>query len=652
MTMALFTLAMLMALALHFTFARREWKRSRGKAATDIGITYVLREDYLGRSFREKAAKWIAGARQDAELHDRGRGDKISLRDECRIPGGEAADDVLVVSGALQAEAAAAFHKEVWVKGDALLGAGCVVRAMAVDGNLRLGANSRVERWLDCLGSIDVEPGCSLSGRTSCRGEIRIDASATAASLYARSIIILPRSQTSAEPFPADGVARFEGKLDFASDAGLKEAGVDPRRLRKLSADTWLYKGDLKPSGAVSFDVKLLVRGSCRLAPGSSARDLKVTGDLELGEQCECKGALIARGNIAIGCRSIVSAPVFSGAALRVSSGVRAGDPDHRVALYGEDKVELASGVVVHGKVSSAGAVSAVRAQQEGSQLPRPVAPLTEGSASAFRTGAAGVLIAMSIAVCPARAQSVAASEQLPRVRLELGGFASHVDHGYGNWRGYQGQLTLRASSFFVPILGVESQSRPLGRQQNYTFFSYLNWSSRFYTTVGAGVAPQDSGPAIYYPRNRQDVKAFVKVGSSRNVVLDGGFTRFDFGKPGRGQIYSAGLIVYSGKAVVEGNVFVNRNQPNNLVSASGLVSAQYGREGHYWVGIEAGGGRELYNYVGIAPIDVKLFSYSLQLFCRKWITRNVGIKASLFHVNKLEAYSQAGAAASMFFEF
>jgi YaiO family outer membrane protein len=652
MMMLLFTALMFLALACHFAFARREWKRSKGKAAGDIDITYVLQEDYLGRSFREKAAQWIADAPKGAVLHDSGRGDGVRLLEDCCLNDGGIAREVIVVRGEFSAGANVACKKEVWVKGNCRFGVGSLVRAMAVDGDLRLGANTQVERWLDCLGSMDVEPGCRLSGRTTCRGEIRLAGSATATSLHAGSIVVLPATGPPDEQAPAQSMALFDGELDSAAKSRLKAVGVNPHRLRRLSPDTWAHSGDLRPSGAVNFKIKLLVRGSCRFAAGSSMEDMKVNGNLEIGAHCHCNGTLVARGNIAIGRHTVLAAPVFSGAAVRLASGVRAGETDIPVAIYGEGKVDLEPGVIVHGKVASAGVVNVAVRQPQGAWLPRAIAAGAETSRSSLRTGIAGAIVALVIAAAPGKAQDNIALERPLPVHVELGGFASHVDRGYGSWRGLEGQVSIRANSFFVPTFAAESQLRPLGRQQSYSFVSYLNWSSTFYTTIGASIAPQNGSPAIYYPRNRQDVKGFVKLGSSRRVVLDAGFTRFDFGAPGRGQIYTAGLLLYPGKAVIEGSVSVNRNQPNNLVSASGLIAAQYGREGHYWVGATAGGGRELYNYVGIAPVDVKLFSYSLHFFYRKWISRHVGFKASLLYVKKLEAYTQSGGTVSMFFEF
>jgi len=241
-------------------------------------------------------------------------------------------------------------------------------------------------------------------------------------------------------------------------------------------------------------------------------------------------------------------------------------------------------------------------------------------------------------------------SEELP-FRFEIGGYGSSVDHGFGSWNGADAKLWFR-NRYFTPALIVESQSRPTGTQQNYTFFSYLNWSKSFYTTQGFSYAPQRSDSSTYFPKRRYDMKGYWKLPPGRNLVLGAGYTRFDLGTGGHGQIFNLGALYYHRKLVVEGNVFVNRSQPGNLYSTSGMLSAQYGHEGSYWWGVTAGGGRELYKFVGQTPFDVQFSSYSVNAFYRKWFTRHTGMVISLDYLDKLSGYRRVGGGFHLFFEF
>lgn len=236
--------------------------------------------------------------------------------------------------------------------------------------------------------------------------------------------------------------------------------------------------------------------------------------------------------------------------------------------------------------------------------------------------------------------------------RLELGGYGSHVTDPYGDWRGGQALLWIRTNPIFIPEVFFDSQTRPGGTQQNYGFFSYLNWSKSFYTTQGFSTAPQNDAAAVFFPKRRYDVKANWKLPPNKNFVVGIGYTRFDLGAPGHGQIFNAGALWYHRKLVMEGNFFVNRSQPGDLYSASGAMSVQYGQEGKSWTGITVGGGHQLYQFAGQVPFNIRLNGYNVQAFYRKWLSRHVGVAITFDYQNLLETYRRIGGGSSLFFEF
>ena len=103
---------------------------------------------------------------------------------------------------------------------------------------------------------------------------------------------------------------------------------------------------------------------------------------------------------------------------------------------------------------------------------------------------------------------------------------------------------------------------------------------------------------------------------------------------------------------MIDGNLFINRSQPGDLYSASGLLAVQHGQEGRSWLGVTVGGGRELYQLVGQTPFEAHFMSYSLGTFYRKWFSRHAGIVFSGEYLDKLDAYRRAGGSARIFFEF
>ncbi len=243
------------------------------------------------------------------------------------------------------------------------------------------------------------------------------------------------------------------------------------------------------------------------------------------------------------------------------------------------------------------------------------------------------------------------AQDTLP-VRLELGGYNYWVDHGFEYWRGLDAELWYRGNKKFIPALLFSSQTRPVGTQQYYDFLSYANWTESFYTVQSISGAPQRSDEAIFFPQVRFDIKGFWKIPPEKNFVLGAGFTEFDFGRPGSGEIYNLGGLYYRRKLVVEGNLFINQSHPGGLWSASGSLALQYGTEGKYWYGLTASGGQELYRVESLTPFDVGLTSYTLDAFYRRWLSRHIGFVLRATFQDKVDAYRRGGISARVFFEF
>ncbi len=265
-------------------------------------------------------------------------------------------------------------------------------------------------------------------------------------------------------------------------------------------------------------------------------------------------------------------------------------------------------------------------------------------------------LLFASLAAAQQPAFETPAYESPLPMRLEVGTYHSYAGKHYGYWRGADAELWIRYSKRFIPVLTIDSQTRPQGTQQNFGFFSYMNWTKSFYTTQGVTFAPQSSpfgvAQPIYFPKQRYDLKAYYKLPAEPSLVLDTGITYLDYGGSIKGEIFSAGFIYYPKRMVVDGNLFVNHNRPGGMVSAAGSLSAQYGREGKYWIGATVSGGHEAYRYMAATPVDVNLNGFSTQVFFRKWMSRHTGFVLSLDQQTKFTAYSRIGMVGKLFFEF
>src|SRR3954462_11011546 len=102
------------------------------------------------------------------------------------------------------------------------------------------------------------------------------------------------------------------------------------------------------------------------------------------------------------------------------------------------------------------------------------------------------------------------AAQQPGPVGLDVGGFYSALDNGYSDWRGID--LRLEYSGVrFSPFIGVSTQSRREGSQNNFGVGSYYTINKHAY--VIAGFSTAFGGTTVLYPRLRWDASLFGDTG-------------------------------------------------------------------------------------------------------------------------------------------
>jgi YaiO family outer membrane protein len=245
-----------------------------------------------------------------------------------------------------------------------------------------------------------------------------------------------------------------------------------------------------------------------------------------------------------------------------------------------------------------------------------------------------------------------AAQTGSPPIRLEVGGYGNDFSGGAGWWRGFDTTIWLRENPKFVPSFTFDQRSSDAGTQRYYSFFSYANWTANFYTTQGIGGVPVVPGSPLLFPRFRIDFKPWWKIPPSRQLVAGLGATKFSFSGGQRGFILNPGLLYYRRSWVFDWEAFANLNQLGGFWSGAGQFSVQQGHEGRYWIGATVGAGKQVYRELATTPLDVRFSSTSVDVFYRRWLTRNFGFVAAGGYLDAYNTYRRATASASFFFEF
>jgi predicted acyltransferase (DUF342 family) len=354
-----FAIIFIMLICAHFVPAYRAWLRSRSVEAPLIDPSYVRIEDYFARSFRMKISEWMklpvfSASPDGTRMIKKGR-ERLRISQSCQYPPLSKSDDILVVQGAFRCGAGSIFHREIYVSGDANVGEGSRLQAVAADGNLTIGKSARITRWVDCAGELEIGADATVASRATAGRIIRLRKGALVLSAYAPTVSTVRPEREHDEMAAVPEVPELEIPVADAHPtmhSRLAQAGIDTKKLVRLATNCWSYDGDLKPSAPLLIRTGLIVRGDCVLPSGSVVEgDIKAKASIIVGERSLCKGNMIADGDISLGPWTRFHGVVWSGKELRINPGVRGGDDARKTAAYAADNLLLAEDVIVHGKV-------------------------------------------------------------------------------------------------------------------------------------------------------------------------------------------------------------------------------------------------------------------------------------------------------------
>jgi predicted acyltransferase (DUF342 family) len=317
----------------------RELVRPRDDRPLEIDLDATVDPRQSGRSFREGVAA----------LRARG-GDAIPFGgpvDPARPGGGayEVHRDLLVPADGRGPALAIVLDKaeigararleELYVQGDAHLGAGVWVRTLATDGTLVLGSDCVVEQWLDVDGAADVGARARLGHQASAAGRLRLGPGCSFRRLWGLPVTTEIDGST---------VERGEPAAPAVAETTLDDLVM------------WSGRRLTMPRG-FTLDRDLVVRGEVHLGSGSRVRgSIKAYGPLHLGSGAEVDGNLICRRSIQIDGPATIRGNVFAEGDIVIGPGTTIGQEGGFKSVYALGRVELAADVRVFGWVVAEGA--------------------------------------------------------------------------------------------------------------------------------------------------------------------------------------------------------------------------------------------------------------------------------------------------------
>ena len=155
----------------------RESLWPRDEYPLPVNIDYSKDPRHLGNSFRRILFEGLGSntATPGIRTVRLSKDETVEVQSDCRIETGLTLPHILLVQGDLQTESRATFRKELYVAGSASIGRRCRLRSLACDAHAILGPEICVSRWIDANGDIRVGAGSRLGVSCSCAGQLVLD---------------------------------------------------------------------------------------------------------------------------------------------------------------------------------------------------------------------------------------------------------------------------------------------------------------------------------------------------------------------------------------------------------------------------------------------------------------------------------------------
>ena len=233
---------------------------------------------------------------------------------------------VLYVDGDMQAGSKDVFKKEVFVSGNSTIGDASRLQAILCQGNLSLGKDTRVVRWVDVRGnSLIVATSCKLGRSTACKGMLHLAIGTTFGNLYGLPIKSYTRKSGDAPPRGGD----------------IRESS--------LVASPELFS---IPSQA-RIESNVVSRQDLKLCAGCEIKgDIKAYSDIELQDGVVVHGNIVAEGDVLVGENSRIYGNIFSQGKITCLAGSSVGVEGQTRSVVCRTVVILYNDVTIYGAVS------------------------------------------------------------------------------------------------------------------------------------------------------------------------------------------------------------------------------------------------------------------------------------------------------------
>jgi hypothetical protein len=217
------------------------------------------------------------------------------------------------------------------------LGERAALRAALCEGDIILGKNSAVLRWLHADGSIFLRPGSTAYGRLSAGRSIRLEPGCGFERMSAPQITTVDADEEGTVPS-----LRAACELHPAADAGDMFTSSRPRL--RIQGNFFLPAGETLNANVIATGDVHFGRGSHLFGNAKSYKDIVVE------EEACVHGSMVSGGTMRLGLGCFVAGPLMAESDVLIARGSRVGGAEAPTTISSQG-VQIAAGCQLHGTV-------------------------------------------------------------------------------------------------------------------------------------------------------------------------------------------------------------------------------------------------------------------------------------------------------------
>ncbi len=216
------------------------------------------------------------------------------------------------------------------------LGERAALRAALCEGDVVLGKDSAVLRWLHADGNIFLSPGSTAYGRLSAGRSIRLAPGCGFERMSSPQIITVDGDHKDSLSFTPEACQPLSGDVS--------EIFTSARPRLRIHGNFILAAGE-------TLNANVIATGNVHFGPGArllgSAKSYK---DAVVDEAACVHGSIVSGGTMRLGRRCFVAGPLMAENAVLIAGGSRVGGPD-ALTTISSCGVQIAPGCQLHGTV-------------------------------------------------------------------------------------------------------------------------------------------------------------------------------------------------------------------------------------------------------------------------------------------------------------